>query len=63
VTGSIEDIGPFISQSKGVEEEASKPGFTIRLGGPGAHGSNNTEERPKMTKVKTTVFFILLAFQ
>jgi hypothetical protein len=62
VAGSIEDIGPLISQPVGAEEEASKPGFIIRLEGPGADGNNN-EVRPNSNNVNTIEFFILLAHE
>jgi len=61
VPGSNEDIGPFISQPGGAEGEASKPGFVIRLDGPGDDGNNNGEVRPNSNNVNTIEFLILLA--
>jgi len=61
VAGSIEDTGPLISQLSGVEDDASNPGFKIRLGCPGADENTNIEVRPDRTTVNAIDFFIFIA--
>jgi len=63
VAGSIEDIGPLISQPGGAEKEASKQGFIIRLNGQGAEGKHNSEVSTNSNNVNTIEFFILLALE